>query len=163
MKKIASRFVCAVLLLALVSCATLHRQPNANGTPGAPPTSLETVNYNNAQIAIHNRAIAKAIIAVNQAGFLEPAYFDSLSAAQIKVTRIHELLTPLLKNPTPADGPAIRALLGQLQQITSDMVNIGNVGIKNDQSKAAALNDIRAISSLGGVILSTLVTAGVIK
>jgi hypothetical protein len=115
------------------------------------------------QIAIHNRAVAESIIAINQAGFLEKPYFDSLSAAQIKISRIHQQLTPLLKNPVAADAPTLRALLAQIQQITTDMVNAGNVGIKNEQSKASITSEIRAIATLGNSILSTLTIAGVLK
>jgi hypothetical protein len=146
-----------------VGCAGAHRTPNADGSPTAPVTTTEQVNFDNAQIAIHNRAIAEGLISVKQAGFLETEYFDKLSAAQIKITRIHQQLTPLLKNPVAANSAQINDLLGQIKTIAAGMVTDGSAGIKNDQSKQSILTEVNAISSLVSSIVSTLTTAGIIK
>jgi len=145
-----------------VGCAA-HRTPNANGSPTAQVTTTEQVNFDNAQIAIHNRAIAQGIVATQQAGFLETEYFDKLSAAQIKITRIHEQLTPLLKNPVAANSAQINDLLSQMKTIAAQMVTDGTAGIKNDQSKQSMLTEVNAISSLANSIISTLTTAGILK
>lgn len=159
-KKCVISFVLVVLAFGLAGCAAKH-QP-INGVT-APTTTLEQINSDNAQLAVHNRAIAQSIMAINQAGFLEAGYFDKLSAAQIQATRIHEQLTPLLANPTAANASAIQALLTQLNAVADELIANGSAGVKDATSKQTVTNEANAIKSLASTIVSALQAAGVIK
>lgn len=151
-----------MIAITLAACAGLHRQPNPNG-PTTPITPLEKLNFDNAQIAIHNRAVAKGIVAIQQTGFIEKEYFDLLSAGEIKITRIHQQLTPLLKNPNAGNVNQIQALTKELRDTAVSMVNNGTAGIKNSQSKEDITAEINSIVYLANSVLSTLATVGAIK
>lgn len=133
----------AVLLIA--GCAAKR----ANTTNPQPITQWEQVNYDNDQISIHNRALAKSFVAISQAGLLDREYFDKLSAAQIRITRLHKDLTPLLRDQgTAASSQAkVTAILNELRAVAAQMVTDGSAGIKNQDSKTAVLSDIDAIAS----------------
>jgi hypothetical protein len=132
--------------LAFAGCAAKR----ANTTNPQPITQWEQVNYDNTQISIHNRALAKSFVAIRQAGFLEKPYFDKLSAAQIRITKLHKDLTPLLQNQANVIGGGrdkVKAILDELRTVTAQMVADGSVGISNPDSKSAVLSDIEAIIS----------------
>lgn len=159
-----SRYLATVLAFAMLAgCAKLHRAPNPDGTPTAPVTSIETINADNAQIAIHNHALAEAIVATHQAGFIKTEYFDKLSAGQIQITRIHQQLSPLLASPIGANAAQVKGLLKQIADIGAQMVSDGSAGVKNPESKKQIVSEIQSIITLADSITSTLTAAGVLK
>lgn len=162
--KFKSKYLASALaMLLLVGCAKLHRAPNADNTPPAPVTQLETVNSDNAQISIHNHAVAEALIATHQSGLIETEYFDRLSAGQIKITKIHEELTPLLAQPVSANSAQIKGLLKKIADIGAAMVADGTAGVKNPTAQQRIVGEIQAILSLANSIGNTLTAAGVLK
>lgn len=162
--KLQSKYLASVLaMVMLVGCAKLHRTPNADGTPTAPVTQLEQVNADNAQIAIHNHAIAEALVAAHQNGLIPNEYFDKLSAAEIKITLIHEQLTPLLAQPVAANAAQIKGLLKQIGDIGAQMVTDGTAGVKNPTAQQSIVSEINSIISLAQSIGNTLTAAGVLK
>lgn len=147
----------ALFLAGLDGCA-------AKKPIGSPPvTTWEQVNSDNAQIAVHNRAVAKALVATRNAGFLSTEYFGTLSAAQIKITRLHAELTPLLRdvNTALAAQDRIKAILDEFTALAIQMVSDGSAGIKNPQSQSQIISEIQAIRSLVDSLRSLLQTAGV--
>jgi len=147
----------------LVGCAKLHRTPNADNTPTAPVTQLEKVNVDNAQISVHNHAVAESLVAAHQSGFIETEYFDKLSAGQIRITRIHEQLTPLLAQPVAANPAQIKGLLKEIGDIGAQMVSDGTAGVKNPTAQQRVVSEIQSIITLANSIGSTLTAAGVLK
>lgn len=159
--KTANKLVSIVCICVLMAgCAAKHAP--VNGIT-APTTALEQINSDNAQIAVHNRAIAESIIAINQAGFLETGYFGTISGLQIQATRIHQQLTPLVATPTAANLASIQSLLNQLNATADQMISNGTAGIKNAQSQQNFISEANALKSLVSTILSSLQVAGVIK
>ena len=162
--KFKSKYLASALaMVMLVGCAKLHRPPNADNTPTAPVTQLEKVNADNAQISIHNHAVAESLVAVHQNGLIETEYFDRLSAGQIKITRIHEELTPLLAQPVAANAAQIKGLLKQIGDIGAAMVADGTAGVKNPTAQQRIVSEIQSIISLANSIGNTLTAAGVLK
>jgi len=161
MKKNA-RYVLSMIVVALLVGCAAHR---ANPTNPIPISAFEQTNYLNAQISIHNRAAAQMIVAINQAGFLETEYFDRLSAAQVKITRAHKDLTPLLKDlPTAlANQDKVKALLDVIQNTATGMISDGTVGVKNPQSQQALLSDVASIRSAAASIYTILEASGAVK
>ncbi len=159
-----SKYLASVIaIVLLVGCAKLHRTPNADGTPTAPVTSLEKVNADNAQISVHNHAVAESLVAIHQNGMIESEYFDKLSAGQIKITRIHEQLTPLLAQPVAANAAQIKGLLKEINDIGVQMVADGTAGVKDPTSQKSITSEIQSIITLANSIASTLSTTGVLK
>lgn len=156
-------FAVILVMLILCSCAGIHRTPNADGTPTAPVTKLETVNVDNAQIAIHNHAVAEALVAAHQNGLIETEYFDKISASQIQITRIHGQLSPLLANPIGANAAQVKGLLKQISDIGEQMVTDGTAGVKNPTAQQSIVREVKEVITLANSILSTLTTAGVLK
>lgn len=159
------RHIAAILgLLLLLGCASkLHRTPNPDGSPTAPVTSLETVNADNAKITVHNHAIAEGLVAAHQNGLVETEYFDKLSAGQIKITKIHQKLTPLLATPVAANAAQIKGLLKQMEDIATQMVADGTAGVKNPSAQDSIVREIKSIITLANSIGSTLTSAGILK
>jgi len=159
-----SKYLASVLaMVMLVGCAKLHRTPNADGTPTAPVTQLESANASNAEISVHNHAVGEALVAAHQSGLLETSYFDRLSAGQIKITRIHEQLTPLLAQPVAANAAQIKGLLKEIGDIGASMVADGTAGVKNPTAQQRIVSEIQSIITLANSIGSTLTAAGVLK
>jgi hypothetical protein len=162
--KTKSRYLAAVMAIVfLAGCAKLHRTPNADGTPTAPITPLEQVNADNAQISVHNHAVAEALVAAHQSGFVESEYFNTLSAGQIRITRIHQQLTPLLAQPVAANVAQIKGLLTELNDVANQMVTDGTAGVKNPQAKDSIITEVNSVISLAKSITSTLTTTGLLK
>ena len=162
--KLQSKYLASALaMVMLVSCAKLHRTPNADNTPTAPVTQLESVNASNAEISVHNHAVGEALVAAHQSGLLETSYFDHLSAGQIKITRIHEQLTPLLAQPVAANAAQIKGLLKEIGDIGASMVADGTAGVKNPPAQQRIVSEIQSIITLANSIGSTLTAAGVLK
>lgn len=138
----------------MVGCAAKR----ANQTNPAPITQGESLNYDNAQISIHNRAIAKSLVLIHQQGFVNDEYFGKLSAAQIRITKLHKDLTPLLVTNASATAAKdkVTAILNQIKAIASQMVADGSVGIINPDSKNAVLADINALISSANSIYTVI-------
>jgi hypothetical protein len=157
MKKTATTIL---LCLVLAGCAA-HRVGTPPGQTPAPITTAEQANFDNAQVAIHLRAIGKVIRAAHDAAFIDRAGFDVLTSGEAKLLRLHQQLTPLLKN-WPASGPTadtktkIAEVLGQVKQVAFAMVSTGVVGVKNPDSQAALTADINAIINLAVEILNVV-------
>lgn len=148
--------------MATVEGCAAHRTAVA-GTPSAPITPQEQLNYDNAQFAIHNKSIAEAIVATQQQGFISTEYFDKLTTGQVQITKIHEQLTPLLAAASPTNSAQIQSLVTQIKTTATQMIADGSVGIKNDTSKSSITDEVNALVTLGNSIISTLTTMGVIK
>jgi len=162
--KLQSKYLASALaMVILVGCAKLHRTPNADNTPTAPVTKLETVNADNAQISVHNHAVAESLVALHQNGLVNDEYFGKLSEAQIKITRIHEQLTPLLAQPVAANAAQIKGLLKEIGEIGASMVADGTAGVKNPTAQQRIVSEIQSIITLANSIGSTLTAAGVLK
>lgn len=153
-----------LVLAAIILWGCSAHRVTTNPNPQA-VTPMEQANFDNAQIAIHNRAIAKTIIAAHDAGFIETEYFDKLTAGQIKLTRAQSDLTPLLKDQATAMANAdkIKAIRDEAVATVRQLVADGTVGVKNPQSKDALQQDVTAIGGLVDSITSLLTTAGVLK
>lgn len=159
-----SRYLASVLAIVfLAGCAKLHRTPNADNTPTAPITPLEQVNADNAQISIHAHAVAEALVAAHQNGFIETEYFDKISSGQIRITKIHQQLTPLLAQPVAANSAQINGLLTELNDVGKQMISDGTAGVKNQQAKDSIITEVNSIISLAKSITSTLATSGLLK
>ncbi len=159
-----SRYLASVLAIVfLAGCAKLHRTPNADGTPTAPITPLEKINADNAQISVHAHAVAEALVAAHQSGFIETEYFNTLSSGQIRITRIHQQLTPLLTQPVAANAAQIKGLLTELNDVANQMVTDGAAGVKNSTAKDSINSEINSIITLAKSITSTLTTTGLLK
>ena len=152
--------IVALIGYGLAGCAA--KRASTSPTP-APITQWEQVNYDNAQIAIHNRAGAKTLVLTQKAGFISSSAFNKLSAAQIKITKIHSDLTPLLKDlPTAiASSDKLKALLDEATALVVEMISDGTAGVTNPESKAALLSDVDALKSAIDSLRSILTAAGV--
>lgn len=162
MKLNRNPFLCGVLacIIFLAGCSPHRIQTDPTKPPQAISTQ-EQLNYNNAQVSIHNRAVAKGIIAAYQSGFMEKEYFDALSREQINITRAHKELTPLLKDLSSAASNAAK-----IKAITDKIAGSAGVlsaaaGVKNPQAKAAIQLEAQLVSSAAASIISTLQIAGV--
>lgn len=150
-----------ILTLTLCACIGLISgcaAKRANQTNPAPITQGESLNYDNAQISIHNRAIAKSLVLIHQQGFVNDEYFGKLSSAQIRITKLHKDLTPLLKSNASAlaSKDKVTAILNEIKAVASQMVADGSVGIVNPDSKNAVLTDISALISSATSIYSII-------
>lgn len=149
------------ILLLAVGCAA-HRVGNGT-TPPAPVSTWEQVNYDNLQIAVHNRAVAKAVTAAYQAGFLEKEYYDVISREGINITRIHQQLTPLLKSESTIKGNAalIKSLLNTLVASAGTIADAA--AVKNPDTRQQLVTEAQLIGSLANTIINLLQGAGVIS
>lgn len=147
--------LCCSLLLIGCSAKRISTNPT-------PITTWEQVSYDNLQISVHNRAIAKAITAANQAGLLETSYYDVVSREGINLTNLHKALTPLLKDEATArtNSEKVDLLLNQL--VNSSTVIAETASIKNEQSRQNLITEAQLVRSLAGSILSLLRESGVI-
>src|SRR5215471_3523406 len=109
------RLISLTLVLLIVAGCAAHRA-NTGGGPTVPVTPWEQVNYDNLQIAVYNRAVAKAMTAAQQNGFLETQYYDIISREGANITRVHQQLTPLLQTESTikANSDKIKSLLDAL-------------------------------------------------
>ena len=148
---------CAVLF---VGCAAHHV---SNGTPPAPVSTLEQANYDNFQIAVHNRAVAKAVTAARQAGFIEKEYYDVISREGINITKVHQQLTPLLKDQAGLriNSATIKTLLNTL--ISSADTIADAAFVKDPNVKQQLVSEAQLIGSLANTILNLLQGAGLIS
>lgn len=155
MKKLITILTLMIACIFLISGCAAKRANTANP---APITQGESLNYDNAQISIHNRAIAKSLVLIHQQGFVNDEYFGKLSAAQIRITKLHKDLTPLLvTNASAAAGKdKVTAILNEIRAVASQMVADGSVGIVNPDSKNAVLADINALISSANSIYSII-------
>jgi len=155
MKKTATTIL---LCLILAGCAA-HRVGTPPGQMPAPITAAENLNFKNAQISIHTRAIGKFIRAAHDQAFIDRQGFDVLTSGEAKLLRLHQQLTPLLKG-WPASGPTLDTktkiynVLGEIKQVSFAMVSSWVVEVKNAESQAAITADINAIVSLAVEILN---------
>jgi hypothetical protein len=142
-----------------IGCAA-HRA-NVGGGPAAPVTTWEQVNYDNLQIAVHNRAVAKAVTAAQQNGFLETEYYDIISREGANITRVHQQLTPLLQTESTikANSDKIKALLDAM--VGSAKAIADAAAVKNPQAKQELISEAQLIGSLANTILSLLKDNGV--
>lgn len=163
MRKKSRYLAIALAIVFIVGCAKLHRTPNADGTPTAPITQLEQVNASNAEISVHNHAVAEAVVAAHQNGFISSEYFDKLSSGQIRITRIHQQLTPLLAQPVSANAAQIKGLLTELNDVANQIIADGAAGVKNQAAKDSITTEVNSIISLAKSIASTLTTTGLSK
>jgi len=147
-------------LLIVTGCAA-HRA-SKGGVPAAPVTPWEQVNYDNLQIAVHNRAIAKAMTAAQQNGLLETQYYDIISREGANITRVHQQLTPLLQTESTikANSDKVKALLDAL--VGSAKAIADAAAVKNPQTKQELISEAQLIGSLANTILSLLKDHGVL-
>jgi len=155
------KLITLTFALLIVAGCTAHRA-NTGGGPSAPVTPWEQVNYDNLQIAVHNRAVAKAMTAAQQNGFLETEYYDIISREGINITRVHQQLTPLLQTESTikANSDKIKALLDALVGSAKSIVDAA--AVKNPQTKQELISEAQLIGSLANTILSLLKTNGVL-
>jgi len=154
-----------LILLTLVLAGCHANRSASTSTAPAPISKWEQTNYDNAQIAIHNRAAAKTLVVAQQAGYIDVPTFDKISKGQIRLTKIQSDLTPLLKDqPTAATASAkVKALTDEASAIVAQMISDGTAGVTNPSSQTALLSDVSAIKSALDSMLVILTSSGVLK
>ena len=155
------RLISLTLVLLIVAGCAAHRA-NTGGGPTVPVTPWEQVNYDNLQIAVYNRAVAKAMTAAQQNGFLEIQYYDIISREGANITRVHQQLTPLLQTESTikANSDKIKSLLDALVGSAGAIADAA--AVKNPQTKQELISEAQLIGGLANTILSLLKDNGVL-
>lgn len=150
-----------IVAMMMIGCSA-HRVSN-NSTPPAPVTAWEQVNFDNLQIAVHNRAVSKALTAAYSAGFLDDSYYDTVSREGIAITKAHQQLTPLLKDAATikSNSALIKSLLNTLVSSAGTLATAAMV--KDPQSKQNIVSEAQLIGSLANTMLDLLQQAGLIS
>jgi hypothetical protein len=149
-------FTC--VLLSAIGC--IHRQ----GT-NQPVTQFEQVMVWNDALAQTNNHIARGIIEVSPS-LIAPEKAMVVLHEQKDIAVIDEQITAILKQgPDLAklNSANLQALLNQLKQSITKLIDSGAIGIKNPATQQTFDADIRVVASLADNILSGLRQAGVVQ
>jgi hypothetical protein len=158
MKQHMASCALACALLSTIGC--VHRQGS-----NQPVTPYEQVMVWNDALAQTNNHIAQGIIEVSPS-LVAPEKAAVVLRAQKTIAVIDEQLTTLLKQGLDAaklNSASLQALLNQLKQSITSLVDSGAIGIKNPATQQTFDADIQAVANLADNILSGLRQAGVIQ
>ena len=150
--------IATCILLTTIGC--IHRQ----GT-NQPVTPFEQVMVWNDALAQTNNHIARGIIEVSPS-LIAPDKAIVVLRAQKNIAVIDEQITAVLKQgPESAklNSTSLQALLNQLSDSITKLVDSGIIGIKNPATQQTFDSDVRVVSTLADNILSGLRQAGVIQ
>ncbi|HEV2990832.1 MAG TPA: hypothetical protein VG759_20505 [Candidatus Angelobacter sp.] len=150
--------IATCILLTTIGC--IHRQ----GT-NQPVTPFEQVMVWNDALAQTNNHIARGIIEVSPS-LIAPDKAIVVLRVQKNIAVIDEQITVLLKQgPESArlNSASLQALLNQLSESITKLVDSGIIGIKNPTTQQTFDADVRVVSTLADNILSGLRQAGVIQ
>lgn len=158
---VASVVALLCLLPLLTGCAA--KRAGTGNTPPAPVSVWEQVNFDNLQIAVHNRAVAKALTAAQQAGFLEAEYYDIVSREGINITKLHQQLTPMLKDAQTIKSKSalVQDLLNKI--LSSADIMVAAAAIKDPETKAQITTEAQLVAALANTMLTLLHDAGMLS
>jgi len=146
------------VLLSAIGC--IHRQ-GAN----QPVTAFEQVMVWNDALAQTNNHIARGIIEVSPS-LIAPEKAIVVLREQKNIAIIDEQITAILKQgPDIAklNSVNLQALLNQLKQSITKLIESGAVGIKNPATQQTFDTDVRVVATLADNILNGLRQAGVVQ
>src|SRR5205807_7870001 len=158
MKKRIAGLALTCILLSAIGC--IHRQ----GT-NQPVSAFEQVMVWNDALAQTNNHIARGIIAASPS-LVAPEKAIVVLREQKNISVIDEQITAILKQgPEIAklNSTNLQALLNQLKQSITKLIDSGAIGIKNPATQQTFDADLRVVASLADNILSGLRQAGVMQ
>ena len=154
-------FTTLLLTLTVLSASgCIHRQ----GT-NQPVTPFEQVLVWNDALAQTNNHIARGIIEASPS-LIAPEKAIVVLRAQKSVAVIDEQITAVLRQGPDAaklNAAGLPALLAQLNQSVTSLIDSGAIGIKNPATQQTFDADLRVVASLADNILSGLRQAGVMQ
>lgn len=152
--------MCYAVFFLLGSCAHHRDTP-----PARPITEWEKVHQINAQIAIHNNALAKGVIAANEAGVVDQDAAAVITEIQFHIAAWQRELTPLLKDQATAqtNSDHIKSLCDSLSQAANKLITTGHSGVRDPQKASALIASIQSLSNSAQNLISMLQTAGILK
>jgi hypothetical protein len=139
-----------VVLLAVLTGGCIHK-------PSGPVSTWERVNVNLAAMGQINNDVAKGIIAVQQAGVLTVQQAAPVLNYQELVAKDHAALENIFAagSAEAASRPAqIQALLDEIENQGTALIQSGGLGVKNPKSQETFTQDLQAVVSLAGVVLT---------
>lgn len=156
----ATLLVCCSTFFFLAACAHHRDTP-----PARPITDWEKVHQINAQIAIHNNAVAKGIIAANQAGVVDQDAAAVITEIQFHIAAWQRELTPLLKDQATAhtNSDRVKFLCDSVSQAAQRLASTGHAGVRDPQKASALITSIQSLSNSAQSLISMLQTAGILK
>jgi hypothetical protein len=167
-------FLTCALVCSMTGCAAYRT--DATGKKTRTATAIEQVMAWNAALADSNLAIAKGVIAANEANEIGVPESNRILTAQSKIADADRQLTPLLAkacgpmktdrcNPSVLsnDAAAISGFLDAIRDAATGLVKSGDVGIKNPARKQAVQTAVEDIYSLADRMIDALKTLGVLK
>jgi hypothetical protein len=144
----------AILLIA-ITAACIHKT-------GGPVSPWERVNVNMAALAQINDDVAKGIIAAQQSGLITTRQAAPILSYQESVAKDHTALENILEAGSPqatTQTAEIQALLQEIQNQGTALIQSGGLGVKNPQSQQTFTQDLQGIVNLTEVILADFQTA----
>ena len=141
-----------IVLLVLVMCTAgcIHKQ-------SGPISPWERVNVNMAALAEINNDVAKGVIAVQQAGAISVQQAAPVLNYQEIVAKDHAAIENILaagSSQAAAQGIQIQALLDEIKNQGTALIQSGGLGIKNPKSQRTFTQDLQAVVNLADVILA---------
>jgi hypothetical protein len=140
----------ALILLLTAAPACIHK-------PSGPVSPWERVNINLAALAQINADVAKGIIAAQQAGSLTVQQAAPVLNYQELVAKDHMAIENIFaagSTQAASQSARIQALLNEIQNQGTALIQSGGLGIKNPRSQQLFTQDLQAIINLAQVILA---------
>ncbi len=156
--------------LGLYGCAA--RVPSTATAPGRPGKPVENVLAYNASLADANLAVARAVIAAQQAVEISVDGANRVLTAQSSIAdadrqltyTLQEFAVTLQTNPdAKLSASTINALLNQISNAAAPLVTSGDVGIKNPTHQQTVLSSLKTILGFVQSITGVLNTAGLLQ
>ena len=144
------RRISLIVVLTMVTAGCIHKQ-------SGPISPWERVNVNMAALAQINEDVAKGLIAAQQAGAITVEQAAPILNYQEIVARDHTALENILAaGATEAAGQAIQiqALLNEIKDQGSALIQSGGLGIKNPKSQQTFTQDLQGIINLASVVMA---------
>lgn len=144
------RKVALLFILMLLTVACVHKQSGR-------VSPWERVNVNMAALAQINEAVAKGVIATQQAGAISVQQAAPILNYQELVAKDHAAIENiLLAGSTQAASQSlqIQALLSEIEKQGTLLIQSGGLGIKNPRSQQTFAQDLQGIVNLANVILA---------
>ena len=138
-----------VILLTALTAACIHKT-------GGPVSVWERVNVNMAALAQINNDVAKGLIAAEQSGLVSTQQAGPILNYQEIVAKDHAAIENILaagSDPATNQSAKIQALLTEIQNQGTTLIQSGGLGIKNPKSKQTFTQDLQGILSLTETIL----------
>lgn len=144
------RSIALVVLLMAATVACIHRQ-------SGPISPWERVNVNLAALAQINNDVAKGVIAVQQEGTMTVPQVEPILTYQEMVAKDHAAIENILaagSAQAASQAAQIRALLNEIKNQGTALIQSGGLGIKNPRSQQAFVQDLQGIVNLADVVLA---------